>query len=212
MKRRNLLKFLPLPFLPLTWGRATESEIEKQSIPLVSTKPQSAPQNNCYAVQSGLPKIGKTDTWIVGEVIDRSLIDSGEPVSWAFVGVFDSEEAAIRACTNEYQFVGPTVINKVHDDVGNHRCWAGCWYPMCEENPRLALYNLYVAPLDWIRKTHGGFPAFFDGYPKNSGKGLLHEMEYFELIEIDHHKLAILALGQDILGEYERRLAKIDQG
>jgi hypothetical protein len=58
--------------------------------------------------------------WIVGKAL-------GEPDSWEFQGVFDSEEQAVAACVLEEMFVGPAKLNTPLplDKEG----WPGAYYP-----------------------------------------------------------------------------------
>lgn len=210
MKRRNLLKILPATLLPLSWGGGAGVAAKDPPILAKGSNPQPAPPECGFPVQSGPPKPGRADTWIVGESVNQCLRAGDEHFSWALVGVFDSEEEAIKACTNEYQFVGPAVLNVVLDSDGVHRSWPGMWYPMLEDNPRLAHYSTYVAPLDWIKTTRGNYRAFLDGYPKGKGERLLLGMEWAHLIELKNREIIILPRGQDILEEYEGRLAKMN--
>lgn len=60
------------------------------------------------------------ELWIAGEFIE------GEP--WGFVGVFDTEAAAVAACKDERYFVGPATLN-VASPVEKEE-WPGCYAPL----------------------------------------------------------------------------------
>lgn len=61
--------------------------------------------------------------WVVGESLES------HDDAWAFVGVFDSRQSAIDACTTERHFVGPAEVNvRLPDGVQE---WTGGFYPKC---------------------------------------------------------------------------------
>jgi len=65
--------------------------------------------------------------WIVGKAL-------GEPDSWEFQGVFDSEKQAVAACVLEEMFVGPAKLNTPLplDKAG----WTGAYYPAFRQRAR----------------------------------------------------------------------------
>lgn len=207
MLRRNLLKFLPLPFLPLNWGRAAELADNDPAILLESQNTRPAPPSRCCPTQDGPPQFGRANTWIVGESWLELKRESLKNFCWTFVGVFDSEESAIEACKSECHFVGPAVINEAIDEEGLETCWQGIWYPLSEKNPRFSP-SVYVAPLKWVKANEGDITRFLQGYTRSWGKRLLGDMEFAQFITMQNGKIIILSKGQDYLGKYESRMKK----
>ena len=70
--------------------------------------------------------------WVVGKYKNKSL--------WEFMGIFDTEQAAVFRCLDEYYFIGPCTLNmKVSDETIS---WPGCYYPMSKvENVVLGDFN-----------------------------------------------------------------------
>ncbi len=66
--------------------------------------------------------------WIVGE--HRQQI--GDDVAWDFVGIFDTEAAAVAACTKWEHFVGPVALNVRLSDERHE--WDGCYYPLARQS------------------------------------------------------------------------------
>jgi hypothetical protein len=64
--------------------------------------------------------------WICGEGKEKT--ESG--VVWELLGVFDSEEKAVAACTMPNHFVGPAELNQRLPDESS--TWPGCYYPLAE--------------------------------------------------------------------------------
>lgn len=70
--------------------------------------------------------------FVVGEVFrdDDDVEDAREQlrlVTWQLLGVFDTQEAAEAACTDDNHFYGPVELNKrLPDDV---EAWPGACYP-----------------------------------------------------------------------------------
>lgn len=67
--------------------------------------------------------------WVVGLWIDCNTCNA----SWYLKGIYDTEKKAIAACTFDFHFVGPVILNK--EDVGGDvetAMWKGCWYPRLE--------------------------------------------------------------------------------
>ena len=63
--------------------------------------------------------------WIVG----RSY---GSDSPWAFLGVYDTEEAAVNACQLAIDFIAPATLNKDTTEDGGD--WPGCRYPLDPDN------------------------------------------------------------------------------
>ena len=62
------------------------------------------------------------DLWIVGKRLDQ------ETSAWEFMGVFDTEGAAVAACVADDCFVGPAVLNKALPWETQDE-WPGAYYP-----------------------------------------------------------------------------------
>lgn len=48
--------------------------------------------------------------------------------SWELVGVFDSEDLALKNCLDPAYFIGPIELNESIHDYGS--IWAGAYYPI----------------------------------------------------------------------------------
>lgn len=70
-----------------------------------------------------------TELWIVG----KAAADLGDK-AWEFQGVFDNEEAAVRACRSDEYFVGPAILNESLPD--DREEWLEAYYPTLETSPR----------------------------------------------------------------------------
>lgn len=63
--------------------------------------------------------------WLVGRAFEDVLRQ------WEFMGIFDSKEKAIAACTDWYDFVGgPVILNKRLPDETVE--WATSFYPVAQ--------------------------------------------------------------------------------
>lgn len=112
MKRRNLLKFLPLSLLPLSSGAAAVSGSEKVGQAASTSIPDS-----------GNSRSSDEKLWIVGEVYDYS-----DRRKWGFVGAFDTLERALDTCVTGNHFIAPAVLNDNFNDVVSG--WpGGCFFP-----------------------------------------------------------------------------------
>lgn len=112
MKRRNLLKFLPLSLLPLSAGRAAVSEPNKAGLAASARIPDS-----------GSSRDPEKNLWLVGEVYDYSQMRK-----WGFVGIFNNIEEANEACLTGNHFIAAAVLNDNFNDV--ERGWpGGCLFP-----------------------------------------------------------------------------------
>jgi hypothetical protein len=62
--------------------------------------------------------------WVVG---------NWESEGWSILGVFDSEEKAIAACTLPTNFLGEMKMNeRLSDDITE---WPGAYYPLVQSKP-----------------------------------------------------------------------------
>lgn len=59
--------------------------------------------------------------WIVGRARDE------QSDAWELMGVFDSEDQAVRACSTPLDFVGPVDLNRRYSDTPEP--WVGAWFP-----------------------------------------------------------------------------------
>ncbi len=66
--------------------------------------------------------------WIVGKNLDYNSSE------WLIIGVCDSEEAAVAACTNEFMFVGPLTLNEILSE--EPEVWPGFYRPLLEPGER----------------------------------------------------------------------------
>lgn len=64
--------------------------------------------------------------WVVGKVTDC------DAKAWEFIGVFDDEAQAIRACRTSMYFLGPAELNKALPDETIE--WEGAFYPLWVED------------------------------------------------------------------------------
>lgn len=60
--------------------------------------------------------------WIAGK---NMLHD--DPFCWEFVGVFDTEAAAVAACPDDQYFVGPALLNERTPEESHP--WPGAYVP-----------------------------------------------------------------------------------
>lgn len=67
--------------------------------------------------------------WVVGQFFEESIPAN----KWAFVGVFDTEEAAIAACTADNYCILPATLNEVLPE--EVVVWPGGYYPRLESKP-----------------------------------------------------------------------------
>lgn len=65
-----------------------------------------------------------TELWIVGRHSDPER----QPLVWEFMGVFDSRERAIAACTLPHDWIGPAMLNERCPD--ENTLWPGIEYPL----------------------------------------------------------------------------------
>lgn len=51
----------------------------------------------------------------------------GNDRPWALIGLYDSEDAAVKACTEDVMFVGPAILNQTLpvEEIP----WPGAYYP-----------------------------------------------------------------------------------
>lgn len=67
------------------------------------------------------------ELWICGKYIK----DPEQEKRWEFIGVYDSQDKAIKACIKESYFIGPAKLNEsLPDDEDD---WDGAYYPLLEE-------------------------------------------------------------------------------
>ncbi len=67
------------------------------------------------------------ELWIVG----RHSSPQDAPLVWEFMGVFESRELALAACTTYRDFIGPTTLNvRMPDET---LLWPGIEYPLSPE-------------------------------------------------------------------------------
>lgn len=72
----------------------------------------------------------KTVVFVVG----RMIAEESAGFVWDFFGVFDTEKAAVAACTTPQHFVGPVELNfRTPDEREN---WPGSWFPLAEDKPQ----------------------------------------------------------------------------
>jgi len=62
--------------------------------------------------------------WITGEFI----YETSRGAVWSIAGVFDKEKDAVKACINNYYFVGPVKRNVKLPE--KNKAWPGCYYPI----------------------------------------------------------------------------------
>lgn len=65
--------------------------------------------------------------WIMGKYVAE---DSNGNIAWEFMGVFDSEDAAVAACTEWEHFIGPGMLNERLSDETVP--WDGLYYPIAK--------------------------------------------------------------------------------
>lgn len=68
--------------------------------------------------------------WIVGKHILKT--EEGH-TAWEFIGVYDSIEKAITACTQDSYFCGPALLNETLPDEPS--VWLGAFYPTLQSRP-----------------------------------------------------------------------------
>ena len=78
-----------------------------------------------------------TNLWIVGRVVEFG--DDGVGDNWAFMGVFDTEESAVVACTTENDFVGPAVLNERLSEEDEE--WPDHYFPLDNADGRELLQD-----------------------------------------------------------------------
>lgn len=65
--------------------------------------------------------------WLCGKWRGRD--DCGHP-AWELQGVFETREAAVAACREPCDFVGPVTLNSEAPQAATE--WAGCTYPLAQ--------------------------------------------------------------------------------
>lgn len=122
MKRRKILRFLPLALLPANWSRGATS------------KPSSGIRVNGRAetASAGAARPKRDNTWLVGYMRDDPKEHEN---TWSVVGVYNDEQKAIEACSTQNYFVGPLRMNETNDEGDfdllneDESPWPGMWIP-----------------------------------------------------------------------------------
>jgi len=60
--------------------------------------------------------------WLAG------ITTGNNPYTWLLIGIYDSEERAVKACTTGNHFVGPMNLNETLPD--EEEDWNGAYYPL----------------------------------------------------------------------------------
>jgi len=71
--------------------------------------------------QTETAKVEAVKVFVVGQYC-------GPKTLWKIIGVFDTEKAAIAACSTPHHFIGPVDLNKIFYRADGET-WPGCFYP-----------------------------------------------------------------------------------